>query len=158
MPNDSTNDAMPFTTADFERLLDRHGAKRERWPDAERSRAAALLEDSPKAQALLAEAQRLDDALDAWGRAPHPFGLATRIVANAQAHPFDLADTLFAWLTTKLWRTASMACAPLLLGFVFGAVVSGAEDPATFAALEESALVAFADDALVDFALPGEEQ
>ena len=158
MPNEPTNDAMPFTEADFERLLDRHGAKPDHWPDAERGRAATLLERSPEAQALLAEAQRLDDALDAWGRAPHPFGLATRIVANAQARPFDLADAVFAWLTTKLWRTASVACAPLLLGFAFGATVSGAEDPATFAALEESALVAFADDALADFALPGEEQ
>lgn len=156
MPNEPTTDAVPFTEADFEALLDRHGAKRERWPQTERALAATLLAASPAAQRLLAEAQALEDALDVWGRAPQPFGLATRIVANARAHPFDPWRE---WWTTKLWRTASAACVPLLVGFVFGSTVAsadfGLEDPA-LDALEESVLVAFHDDALADFALPGE--
>lgn len=152
MPTEPTNN-VPFAEADFEALLDRHGAKRERWPDAERALAATLLATSPAAQRLLAEAQALEDALDAWGYAPQPFGLATRVVANARTHVFNPWRE---WFTTKPWRTASAACVPLLVGFVFGSTAAntdfGVED-AALQTLEESVLVAFADDALADFAL-----
>ena len=151
MPTEPTNN-VPFAEADFEALLDRHGARRERWPDAERALAATLLATSPAAQRLLAEALALEDALDAWGRAPQPFGLATRVVANAQAHVFNPWREWF----TRPWHAASAACVPLLVGFVFGSMAAntdfGLED-AALQTLEESVLVAFADDALADFAL-----
>ena len=151
MPTEPTNN-VPFAKADFEALLDRHGAKRERWPDAERALAATLLATSPAAQRLLAEALALEDALDVWGRAPQPFGLATRVVANARAHVFNPWREWF----TRPWRTASAACVPLLVGFVFGSTAANTDfdlEDAAFQTLEESVLVAFADDALADFAL-----
>lgn len=65
----------------FRDLLDRFGGDISRWPSAERTASRILLEQSPEAQALLAEAERLDAALSAAPQAPA--GLADRIVAAA---------------------------------------------------------------------------
>ena len=73
----------PFDESDFEDLLDRQGADPARWPLAERTRANALLQASPQAQALLAEAQRLAEALDqAFPPMPVPAALESRILAG----------------------------------------------------------------------------
>ena len=73
----------PFDESDFENLLDRQGADPARWPPAERVRASALLQASPQAQALLAEAQQLAEALDqAFPPMPAPAGLESRILAG----------------------------------------------------------------------------
>lgn len=65
----------------FRDLLDRHGGELSRWPAPERAAAGALLEHSPEAQTLLAEAARLEADLAATPKAPA--GLADRIVAAA---------------------------------------------------------------------------
>ena len=73
----------PFDESDFENLLDRQGADPARWPAAERTRANALLQASPQAQALLAEAQQLGEALDqAFPPMPAPASLESRILAG----------------------------------------------------------------------------
>lgn len=65
----------------FRDLLDRFGGDISRWPAPERDASRALLEQSPEAQALLAEAGHLDAYLSAMPKAPA--GLASRIVAAA---------------------------------------------------------------------------
>ena len=77
----------PFDESDFENLLDRQGADPARWPAAERTRANALLQASPQAQALLAEAQQLAEALDqAFPPMPAPASLESHILAGI-SHP-----------------------------------------------------------------------
>ena len=146
-------DTTPFGNIELDELLNRHGADPNGWPAEARPRAQALLRNSASAQALLAEAKRLERALDAMPTPPLPLGLRTRIIANATPQ-----DAWLQWLTTKLWRPASLACLPLLLGIGFGAnVADDTED------LEDSVLVAFSagafvDDALADLALPEDER
>lgn len=71
----------PLSLEGFRELLDRFGGELSRWPVRERASADALLEHSPEAQSLLAEALRLDACLAATPKAPA--GLADRIVAAA---------------------------------------------------------------------------
>jgi hypothetical protein len=71
-----------LTLVQFQDLLDRLGDDWEGWPAAERQRAKELLARSPKAAAMLAEAQALRGAVQAKkGKAPA--GLVDRIVAGA---------------------------------------------------------------------------
>ena len=145
------NDEMrgaPFGLAAFEAMLDRHGGDQARWPSELRERAEGLLASSPEAQAVLRDAKQLDAALAEALAVPSPaMGLRARIVANAQPR-----DVWLDWLTSRLWRPVSLACAPLLVGFAAGAftMLEGGVD-----LLEESALVAFttdlADDELADW-------
>lgn len=134
----------PFSEREFEDLLDRHGADLAHWPQRDQGPAKTLLEDSPTAQALLADARQLQAALQTLPAPTTPVGLHGRIVANAQPRLAWLD-----WLTTNAWRPASLACVPLLLGFVLGSGV--AEDTAD---LEDSVLVAFADADFADYELP----
>ena len=50
----------------FEALIEAYGGRLERWPDADREAARAFARSSPEASRLLAEAERLDLALEAW--------------------------------------------------------------------------------------------
>lgn len=54
-----------LTLKRFKALTDSYGAQPQRWPDSVRADAEALLLVSPEARQLLAEAQGLDEALDA---------------------------------------------------------------------------------------------
>ena len=142
----------PFDESDFENLLDCQGADPARWPAAERTRANALLQASPQAQALLAEAQRLDEALDqAFPPMPAPATLESRILAglshpsaeaveNATDQGEDWAEWLAAWLMARFWRPVGIACAPFLIGFAMG--MGFVEDTAD---LDEQMLIAFSE-------------
>ena len=129
----------PASITAFEDALDRYGHHVQEWPADLRRGAQALLESSPAARALLAEAIRLDAALDAAFAAPAvPAGLGTRIAASAERRDLWL-EWLVAWLM-RPWRPLGAACTPLLLGFAIG--LGGTED---IADLEASVLVAFSD-------------
>lgn len=142
----------PFDESDFENLLDCQGADPARWPAAERTRANALLQASPQAQALLAEAQRLGETLDqAFPPMPAPAALESRILAGisrpsaeavegATDQGEDWAEWLAAWLMARLWRPAGIACAPFLIGFAMG--MGFVEDTAD---LDEQMLIAFSE-------------
>jgi hypothetical protein len=52
-----------LTLERFKSLADSYGASLERWPGETRQEARALLSNSPAAQAILAQAQLLDDAI-----------------------------------------------------------------------------------------------
>lgn len=54
-----------MTLRRFQALADSYGADLQRWPEAERDAARALLRLSPRAQSVLAAAQRLDAAIAA---------------------------------------------------------------------------------------------
>lgn len=146
-------DTTPFGNTELDELLSRHGTQPRNWPAEARPPAQALLRESASARALLAEAERLERALAAMPTPPVPLGLRTRILANATPR-----DAWLQWLTTRVWRPASLACLPLLLGIALGANV--ADDTAD---LEDSVLVAFSADAfddaaLADLALPEDER
>ena len=142
----------PFDESDFENLLDSQGADPARWPAAERTRANALLQASPQAQALLAEAQRLGETLDqAFPPMPAPAALESRILAGISRPSAEAvegaadqgegwAEWLAAWLMARLWRPVGIACAPFLIGFAMG--MGFVED--TFD-LDEQMLIAFSE-------------
>lgn len=161
----------PFDESDLQDLLDRQGADAACWPEAARLQAAALLEASPRARALLAEAWRLEQALDeAFPQALAPAGLEARILAGISCSPAKAgrgsvsaaaaseasagnawAEGLAAWLAERLWRPASLACAPLLIGFAMG--MSFADDTQ---ALQEQMLIAFSENGFAHMELGDE--
>jgi hypothetical protein len=54
-----------LTLRRFKALADSYGAELQRWPDEVRGEAEALLNASPEARRFLAEAQTLDDVIEA---------------------------------------------------------------------------------------------
>lgn len=68
-------------------ILDAYGGDPERWPDAERDPALALLARSAEARRLCDEARQLDAALDLLPAAEPSPGLEERIVAAARSVP-----------------------------------------------------------------------
>ena len=135
----------------FADALDRYGTDMQRWPGDLRAMAEEMLESSPDAGALLAEAVELDAALGAAFAAPSlPVGLEARINARAERR-----DVWLEWLTAfvmRPWRPVGAACVPLVLGFALG--LGAAEDTAD---LEDSMLAAFLEHAPEVFEL-GEER
>lgn len=137
----------PLAVAEFETLLDRHGADRLRWPAEQRDAAETLLSSDEDARGALRAAAQLDAALDAVLRAPsRPLGLRERIVARTPPR-----DAWLDWLASRLWRPAGLASVPLLLGFAVGA--AAVQETDADAALEDRALVAFEAD-FADYELP----
>jgi hypothetical protein len=54
-----------MTLKRFTALADSYGADLQRWPERLRPRARALLDSSPEAQAIIAKARELDEAITA---------------------------------------------------------------------------------------------
>lgn len=125
----------------FEALIDRCGADVERFPAPLREPARALLDASPAARELLAEAAQLDAALGAALDAPPPPpGLGARIEARVPAAP--VRDAWLEWLAAAPWRGAALACLPLALGIGIGVQFATAVD---IGAAPQQELAAFAD-------------
>ena len=165
----------PFGEKDLENLLDRRGTDAARWPAAVRPYAAALLEASPRARALLAEARRLEQALDeAFPQTSAPAGLEARILAETSRRPAEAnretighpvsanaapeasegnvwAEGLAAWLAERLWRPVGLACAPLLVGLAMG--MGFADDTQ---ALQAQMLIAFSENGFAHMELGDE--
>lgn len=55
-----------MTLDQFTALLDRHGCRRDQWPEAECVAALALIDREPAAAALLAQAERVETAMRAF--------------------------------------------------------------------------------------------
>ncbi len=73
-----------MTEERFRALAAAYGADPDRWPDAERSSAAAFLSARPAvARPILAAERRLDEALAAYAAAEPDSALRARIVAAA---------------------------------------------------------------------------
>jgi|GEM_PF-1033646 len=87
------------------KLLDAYGARPERWPDAERALALALLARSAEARALRAGAARLDALLERLPEAAPSAGLADRIVRAAAPRGRRLPG----WAVVPLAAAAALA-------------------------------------------------
>ena len=110
---------MDMTFAEFETLLDRHGASRANWPEAERTAAEKLLAHDSRAQRALAAAAELEAQLAAFQ--PELPDLAARIMA---AIPQSRAERLIAWLFpgggASFLRPALAGALPLVVGLAVG--------------------------------------
>jgi hypothetical protein len=114
----------------LERVLERFGSDRTRWPAPVRRDLAGLLAGNAEAKTRLSEAEALDRLLDL---APQPEidtrALADRIVAAAIAEtpaaaPVPKARVAWASLGRRTsegqWPAAALLAASLVLGTVFG--------------------------------------
>jgi len=113
----------------LKRLIEAHGADPQRWPPDERAAALALLESSPEAQALVAEARRLDALLAAvpvGDTAPAAtVALRRRIVALPTRRDGGQSVggghwMLGPWSFSRLWPSAAGLAAAGLIGLVVG--------------------------------------
>lgn len=128
---------MNMTMGRVAALIDAYGASPERWPEAERQQALALLAQSAAARELLHQARELDLLLDAAPVAPPSRALEDRIMA---ARPRPVVKPAFATPTrsrarasfsARLWSDyrsaalpAGMLAASILLGMGFGSAVN----------------------------------
>lgn len=133
----SPMDDMSMTMERVAALIDAFGASPERWPEAERQQALALLAQSASARELLHQARELDLLLDAAPVAPPSRALEDRIMA---ARPRPVAKPAFVASSrsvvrssffARLWseyRSAAlptgMLAASILLGMGFGSTVN----------------------------------
>lgn len=136
-----------MTRERFEALAEAYGGDISRWPPAEREVAALLMAAEPAfARAVLARAEELDVALDAWRPAPAGHALRDRIIAGApRARPQGLRA--WAW-TAGLGAALASACvAGLAVGVAISDQVSAASASAeaVSAALDYEALSSVGD-------------
>ncbi|MBI1239102.1 MAG: hypothetical protein GC199_07135 [Alphaproteobacteria bacterium] len=111
-------------------LLDAYGAASARWPAAERADALALIEKSPEAQALVAEATALDDALSGIPAVPVSPALRARILLDAERllrpapQPVVHAPGWRNWIAQiwpgPVWQPATAFALSIALGGVMG--------------------------------------
>ena len=127
----------------FLELAGAHGGAVARWPAAEREAAAILMAAEPEfARQSLAEADRLDAALDLWAPFSVPQGLRDAVIAAAPlARPRRGPR---AWLLgAGVGAGLAGACAA---GLVFGVVLSGSlSAPSDAAEAVSAAMTGYAD-------------
>jgi anti-sigma-K factor RskA len=107
-------------------VIESYGASAARWPEAERTAAAALLAESTEARALVTEAGPLDELLDAVPAITPTAAMRAAILAGAPRARLQRAD---GWrgLIGELggWRLAgAVLAASLVLGIVSGGWLS----------------------------------
>lgn len=118
----------------FEILADAYGGDISRWPAAERDAAALVMAQEPEfARAVLAQATRLDAALDGWAPQQVSHALREAVIATApRARP-----ALQGWF----WRTgvgaglAAACAAGLIVGVKLSDTVQYQTDETISAAL-----------------------
>lgn len=101
----------------FRDLVDAYGARPTRWPEAERASAVALLQGSAEAQALLREANRLDQVLDRAPKLEPSAALFGKVLAGRQ-------DTAGWWRgllgAIPVWQPAMALFLAAVLGLGLG--------------------------------------
>ena len=127
----------------FLELADAHGGSVACWPADEREAAAVLMAAEPDfAREALADAARLDTALDAW--APMSVRQELREAVIAAAPPARPRRGLRAWLLgASVGAGLAGACAA---GLAFGVALSGNLTSATDASEAVSAVMTGYDD------------
>jgi hypothetical protein len=108
----------PMTEARFLALADAYGGVIARWPEAERA-AALTMAGSPSMQAVLADAQRLDEQLDLWRVEVPAAALRERVLATRRV---PLSRRARLW-----WSGIGIATA--LAGAAAGSVAASAALP-----------------------------
>lgn len=120
---------------ELDELLARHGATPDRWPEAERDAALALVRDDAGARSEWHDALDLEAALDDWSVPEPAADLAVRIAAAApERTPFG---EVLAHPGLRLWQGALLATIPVLLGFLI-AVAQVQPQPARVTATPEA--------------------
>ena len=103
----------------LEQILAAYGAKPERWPEAERDQALALLAQDAHAQRLLREARRLDGLLDSLpALAPHLD--AASLAARLSGRPQERLDSRSPATARPRWRI------PLIMPNLIGLAAAAA--------------------------------
>jgi len=107
-------------------IIDAYGAEPDAWPQAEREPALALLERSPRAQQLLAEATALDSLLAAAPTLEPSAELQRRVLAAAPRPRTSWLRRLDEWTAglwpfSPRWQPAAALVAAATLGVVLGA-------------------------------------
>ena len=103
----------------LEQILAAYGAKSERWPEAERPDALALLARDAQAQQLLRDARRLDGLLDSLP-ASEPTLDASSLAARLSERPQETAGVRSPAPSRPRWRIPFIM--PNLIGLAAAAV------------------------------------
>jgi hypothetical protein len=148
----STSERLEMAT--FERLLEIHGSRAERWPEASRRPLARLLESSELARARWKEAEHLDALLAALPEVEPAPDLMARITSLPARHPRAQRTEWWPFnnLLTPLFAWGAAAALGVLLGVAapdFAApdfATSDGDEPADLAALDAPAADDGADD------------
>jgi len=112
----------------FRTILNAYGAMPERWPSAERDDALALTRESVTAARALADARKLDEALEAstFSESAHDLHrfarMQARIVGAAQP---EMQSWTVRWLgfsltSRQLWPSVAGLAVASILGFAVG--------------------------------------
>lgn len=111
-----------MTRERFEALAEAYGAAVTRWPAAERDAAFAWLAAEPDAgRAILARAETLDAALDAWRPMPASHALRERVIAAA---PRAIRGAIrWTWILGA--GAGAGLCAATAAGLVLGVALYG---------------------------------
>jgi hypothetical protein len=117
--------------ATFERLLDIHGGRMERWPEASREPLRRLLEGSALARERWSEAARLDALLDALPEIEPTPDLMARITSLPARHPHVASAGWwpFGNPVTSFFAWGAAAVLGVLLGVVEPDIVPLDADP-----------------------------
>lgn len=146
-----------MTLERLQQLTEAYGARPERWPEAERAAALALIASDPGARRLADEAVKVDRLLDESASAPVTRALEERILAQLPSNgrrSAGFAERLGEWFAARAWLPASALACSLALGLAVGALLPGLVgfgDPGPV----DPALLAFGD-AQADFWANGE--
>lgn len=119
---------------EFGNILEEYGSDRQNWPKSVREHCDYLLAHTVEAEALLAQHQRRETALELVLEQakiqmvmPEFPGLEARVLNQTlPPQPRPLADRLIEWLlpanpfSSQLWRPLTAACLPLVFGIVVG--------------------------------------
>ncbi|MGH6879293.1 hypothetical protein [Hypericibacter sp.] len=103
----------------LEQILAAYGAKSERWPEAERPDALALLAHDAPAQQLLRDARRLDGLLDSL-QALEPTFDAASLAARLSERPQEMTNVRSLAASRARWRIPFIM--PNLIGLAAAAV------------------------------------
>ncbi|MCG8414581.1 MAG: hypothetical protein MI746_10230 [Pseudomonadales bacterium] len=115
-----------MTLDEFTHILEVYGSDAEQWPDSQREACLHFTKVNTQAKALLASYQQLDAKLNTIAAPSFP-GLEQRVLTQSlPAKQSGLLDSIINWLLPEadswsdLWRPATAACLPLVLGIVVG--------------------------------------
>ncbi|ABK46028.1 hypothetical protein Mmc1_3543 [Magnetococcus marinus MC-1] len=105
--------------ARLQTLIEAYGAQATRWPLFERQEALDLLARKPAMQAILAQAQQLDELLDAAPPALAHGALIGRLLQELPRAPRQRLFTPW-WPFERVWQPALALAASVLFGVLVG--------------------------------------
>lgn len=114
---------MKITAQRFEQIVTAYGSEPSRWPAHERESALLYMTANPAAQSLVEEYRELNQLLDAM-QVPALAQMERRVIRSLQEATRDsVLDKVLDWLLPHqqrgiawAWRTALVACLPLICG------------------------------------------